>query len=225
MTALEILDNIILSQNVVDDFYSTWNNNIEFRDWILQNIPELEDCEKQQQNNPWHKYNVLGHILHSVEEMNKQTESLDINIRRMLAYVMLFHDIGKPLHHIERIKDGVTIDSFYNHNIGSEKIARRVLPLLNFDQNTIDIICKLVYKHDIFMFIRDFPTNNPHWRTLTPRLIKEEIHDLNSVGEGKTLMKYLIMVGRSDNLAQNEKMTADSLKMLDKMENMLNNLQ
>ena len=35
-------------------------------------MPQVEDCKNQEQNNPWHKYNVLDHILHSVEEMNKQ---------------------------------------------------------------------------------------------------------------------------------------------------------
>ena len=37
-------------------------------------------------------------------------------------------------------------------------------------------------------------------------------------------MKYLIWVGRSDNLAQNEKMTGESLKMLEKFEEMLEKL-
>ena len=34
-------------------------------------------------------------------------------------------------------------------------------------------------------------------------------------------MKYLVMVGRADNMAQNPEMTRDSLHMLDKMDDML----
>ena len=52
-----------------------------------------------------------------------------------------------------------------------------------------------------------------------------EIKDLNEVGNGMVLMKYLVMVGRADNLAQNEKMTGDSLKLLDNIDNMLYYMQ
>ena len=224
MKEIDKLDSILLSDNVYENFYTAWQEDKSFNDYINSVLPEIADCEKQVQRNPWHKYNVLGHILHSVDAMNKQTKDMDPLTRRRLAYTMLLHDIGKPKHHIERMKDGETIDSFFNHNIGSEKVARRALPTLGFDDNETNIICKLVYKHDIFMFIRDFPTTNPHWRTLSPALIKEEIADLNTIANGKELLSQLIMVGRSDNLAQNEKMTAGSLKMLDKMESMLSQL-
>jgi hypothetical protein len=53
----------------------------------------------------------------------------------------------------------------------------------------------------------------------------EEVKKLNKVGNGFELMEYLIMVGRSDNLAQNPNMTADSLKLLDAMNNILISLK
>ena len=49
--------------------------------------------------------------------------------------------------------------------------------------------------------------------------------ELSSVGDGKKLMQYLIMIGRADNKAQNPEMTAKSLKMLDKMEKMTSELE
>ncbi len=219
---LKKLDEIILSNKVVENFYNHYQNNQEFKLWIDKNIPEIDLCEKQQQNNPWHKYNVLGHILHSIEEMNKQTSNMDLNERKLLAYTMLFHDIGKPEKHITREKDGVVIDSFFDHNVASERIAKVCLPKLGFNEEEINIIAKLVYKHDIFMYIKDFKTKNPYWKTLTKELIEEEIKDLNSVGEGVQLMRWLVKVGRADNLAQNEKMTAESLRMLDKIDTILN---
>ena len=85
------LDSILLSSNVVDNFYKEYNG--EFQNWILGILPELEDCKNRNQDTPWHIYSVLDHILHSVEEMNKQTEHLDNNVRRMLAYIMFLHDI------------------------------------------------------------------------------------------------------------------------------------
>ena len=221
MNNMELLDNILLGEDVVNSFYNHWKNNADFKNWIDKILPEVELCENQQQNNPWHKYNVLGHILHSVEAMNFQSKDLPLDSRRLLAYTMFMHDIAKPLHHLTRMKKGELIDSFFNHNIGSEKIARRVLPQLGFDEKHTDVICKLVLKHDIFMFIKPYPTENPNWKVLSPQLIQEEINDLNSVGNGHTLMQYLVMVGRADNLAQNEKMTSESLKLLDMIDNEL----
>ena len=82
---LKLLDDILLSEKVVDKFYFEYKNNLEFKNWLLGILPEIEDCEKQKQNNPWHKYNVLGHILHSVEAMNNQTRGMDTKDRKMLA--------------------------------------------------------------------------------------------------------------------------------------------
>ncbi|MBQ9795835.1 MAG: HD domain-containing protein [Clostridia bacterium] len=222
---LKLINEIILSNNVVERFYNEYNNSQEFRNWLDKEIPEIKLCEAQQQNNPWHKYNVLGHILHSVEEMNKQTFGMDERERRILAYTMLFHDIGKPEKHITREKDGKIIDSFFNHNVASDRIAKEHLPKLGFNKKEVDIITKLVYKHDIFMFIKDKKTKNPHWKVLTEELVKDEIEDLSSVGDGLKLMHWLVMVGRADNLSQNEKMTAEALALLDKFDSIINKFE
>ena len=68
-------------------------------------------------------------------------------------------------------------------------------------------------------------TNNPHHRQLSEKLIAEHIDDLSQFGDGKKLMQYLIKIGRADNKAQNPEMTAQSLKMLDKMEEMTNKME
>ena len=219
---LKIFDEIIMSTQAVDKFYSEYNENSDFKRWIIKEIPELICCENQSQNNPWHKYNVLGHILHSIEEMNKQTIGMLKAERRILAYTMLMHDIGKPATHIVRNKDGKMIDSFFNHNIKSEEIAKHILSNFNFTKEEIEIIAKLVYKHDIFMFIKEYPTKNPYWKQISHKLLSEEIADLSEVGDGEKLMRWLVMVGRSDSLAQNEKMTGEALALLDKFDIMLN---
>ena len=214
----EVLTNILLSENVTQNFYSEFNHNLEFKNWLNKILPEVELCEKQKQNNPWHLYNVLGHILKSVEEINKQTKHLSFDIRKMLSYVMLLHDIGKPATYIVREKNGKLIDSFFYHNLESEKIAGRVLNQFDFDKNEILIMQKLINKHDVFMFIKDFKTNNPHWRTLSDKVVLDEINDLNQVGNGFELIQYLIYVGRADSRAQNPKLAGESLRMLDKFE-------
>ena len=218
------LDNVLPSDSVVEDFYAEYNGDDDFNRKLNEVLPEVEMCERQKQNNPWHKFNVLGHILHSVEEMNKLSKGLDVRMRRMLAYVMFFHDIGKPAKHLVRKKDGRRIDSFFNHNIESAKIAREVLPMFKFSNKEVMIMDKLVYKHDIFMFITDIKTENPHHRFLTKELIQKEIDELSSVGDGVELMRYLIMIGRADNLAQNENMTGESLARLDKFDKLLDEI-
>ena len=120
MQNIDILDNILLSDKVVERFQSVFETNVEFKLWLDKVLPEIRLCAKQDQNNPWHKYNVLDHILYSVEEMNKQTLNMPEKERRMLAYTMLMHDIGKPAKHIRREKNGEIIDSFFNGNIKSE---------------------------------------------------------------------------------------------------------
>lgn len=221
---IDLLDSAVLSSSAVEDFYALYNGNTEFRIWLDRFIPEVKKCEEQKQNNPWHKYNVLGHILHSVEEMNAVTGDLPDEDRRMLAYTMFFHDIGKPDTHIVREKDGEMIDSFFNHNIRGCEIIEPILPELGFSEKDAAIITKLVDKHDIFMFITEHKTSNPYKKMLTPSVIREEIADLNSVGDGNKLLRYLVMVGRSDNRAQNEKMTGQSLRLLDRFDDMLDDM-
>lgn len=222
---VDVLDNILLSDDVVNTFFENYKQS-EFKNWLLSLLPEIEDCEKQQQDNPWHIYDCLNHILHSVSNMNEQTKSLPLNIRRMLAYIMFYHDIGKPACHIRRYGKmyGREVDSFFGHNLKSEEIAKRTLDKFNFDDKEIKIMLKMINKHDIFMFIRLNNDGNEHHRVLTNDLLTEEINDLNSVGDGKTLLRYLIMVGRSDNRAQNPERTKPSLHMLDCMDAMLDKM-
>ena len=218
------LTKVLLNDCVSEEFYKIYGVDKSFTSWLDRFIPEIKDCLNQQQNNPWHKYNVLDHILHSCEEMNKMTKGLDKSVRTRLVYTMFLHDIGKPATHIVRNKDGKLIDSFFNHNVESCKVASRVLNELGIENKEIDIILKLIYKHDIFMFIRDGDVTNPYHRQLTKDLVKDEIKDLQGVGDGWELLRELVMVGRADNLAQNEKMTASSLKLLDKFDDILDEI-
>ena len=224
MDYIEKLDNILLSYKAAADFFQAYEKK-GFKSWINKLCPEIDKCVNQQQIHPYHIYDVMTHLLVSVEAMNSQTLGMDLNIRRMLAYVMFLHDIGKPECHRRTMKDGQVRDSFQGHQVVSARIASKILPKLNFTDSEVKIMTELIYKHDIFMFIKLFKTNNPYWRQLSPDVIKSEISELNEVGDGMTLMKYLIMIGRSDKLAQNPEMTADSTKLLNRMEKMLKDIE
>jgi len=219
------LDDVLLSDNVVEEFYKNYKD-AEFRKWILGVLPEVEDCRNTKQDNPWHIYNCLDHILHSVENINKQSLHLDAETRKCLAYVMFLHDIGKPKCKLRRYSKlyRKEVDSFFNHNIASRDIADRVLPQFGFDSKQQEMIKLLIEEHDIFMFITLNPDGNKFHKVLTPQLVDEYVNKYNQVGNGGELLSQLIMVGRSDNLAQNPKMTAGSLELLDKMQEMLSDV-
>jgi len=221
-----LLDRILLSENVVSEFNHNYNN-LAFKNWLLEILPNVEKCRTLEQNNPWHIYNCLEHILHSVEAINKQTVGLPDNERRLLAYTMFLHDIGKP--DVAQRKFSKLykreISTFYSHNLQGVKIAKGVLRKFGFNEKEEKIILALIEKHDIFMFITLEDDGNKFHKVLTTDLIKNEIEDLNKVGNGELLMEYLLMIGRSDNLAQNPEMTANSFKLLDIMKEMLNEIK
>lgn len=221
---VEILDKILLSENVVENFYYAYKD-VDFRTWLTKVLPEIEFCKNENQDNPWHIYNILDHILHSVEEMNKQTIGMDKNIRRMLAYTMLLHDIGKPETKIRRYSKLYKreVDSFFNHNKASKKIADRVLADFDFCNQEINIIKTLIEDHDIFMFITLKEDGNKYHNLLTKKYFSNLVYKLNETYNGEKLMDYLIKVGKADNKAQNPEMTENSLILLNKMEEYLKN--
>lgn len=219
---IELLDKILLSDNVKDEFYKNYNNK-EFKTWLLSILPEIEDCKNQKQDNPWHIYNCLDHILHSVESINRLDKDYDSVTRRELAYTMFLHDIGKPKCYIRRYSKlyGREVDSFFNHNLESEKIARRVLPQFNFNEKEQQVISLLIKNHDIFMFIKLSNDGNKYHKLLTTVLLENYIKEFSVAGDGREIMEYLLMVGRADSSAQNPKMTKGSFKLLDTMGEML----
>ena len=223
----QLLTEILLNDDVVNSFYNNYNTNTKFRTWLTSILPEIEDCKKLKQDNPWHIYNCLDHILHSVEEINKLSTHLNDNARKILAYTMFLHDIGKPACHIRRYSKlyKKEIDSFFNHNKASVDVAKRVLPAWGFNNNEQQIIQKLVFEHDVFMFITLEDDHNPYHHVLTYDYLNSLIKNLNQTHDGITMIKWLTLVGKADNLAQNPQLTGPSLLTIDKMQNMINSLE
>ena len=223
MEHLKQFNKILLSNSFVDDFCKLYYSNPEFKAWLLEILPEVQDCEFQQQDNPWHIYGCLEHILHSVENINNQTKHLDSKTRQMLAFVMFLHDIGKPACHIRRYAQnyGREVDSFFDHNKKSAEIAHRVLGQFGYTGKQAQVMEKLVLNHDIFMFIRLTETNSPFRKKLNDEVFENELKDLESVGDSKELMQYLLYIGRADSGAQNPELTKGSFEVLDAMQNML----
>ena len=102
---------------------------------ITEIIPDLSPTIGFDQNNPHHCYDVLNHILYSVENARK-----DVCIR----LIMLFHDIAKP----ECYSEADGIGHTYGHpQIGSD-MAKKILLRLKYDNNTIETVTQLILHHD-----------------------------------------------------------------------------
>lgn len=220
---VEILDKILLGQNAASDFYKNYNG--KFKAWLLGIMPEIEDCKDLKQDNPWHIYNCLDHILHSVDEMARLAVDCPTRVRRMLAYVMLLHDVGKPQCRSRRFSKlyGREVDSFFSHNIASVRIASRVLPAFGFDSQSIKIMLALIQNHDVFMTVSLRENAKPHHKILTDTVLDGLISSLAKEAgiDGLTAMQYLLWVGQADNLAQNPIMTPAPLHLLEVMGEML----
>lgn len=100
-------------------------------------IPGFKEMKDFNQNNPWHKYDLLEHTINSVYNIEP-----NINLR----LTMLLHDIGKTK---TKTTDENGISHFYNHQLVSFDIATNVLNNLKVDNKLKDEVLTLIRLHDI----------------------------------------------------------------------------
>lgn len=124
-----MLEKILLSDNVIESI----NNNL---DKLINLFPEIKDMIGFDHKNKHHYLDVWEHTLKALSYSNKNF---------IVRLTLLLHDIGKPYSYQE---DG-DIRHFKNHNIISEKIARKRLNELGYEKSFVDKICYLVLNHDI----------------------------------------------------------------------------
>lgn len=108
-------------------------------------LPEFDLCMKTEQKNPHHCYSVGIHILEAMKAVRED---------KALRLALLFHDMGKPF--------CLTVDEegiyhFHGHPGISEEIAEKILRRLKFDNDTTDMVKKLVRYHD--RYIEPVPRN------------------------------------------------------------------
>lgn len=99
-------------------------------------MPEFDKAMETEQNHPHHMYSVGEHILHSIDNIEKE---------KVLRLAMLFHDIAKPVV-LTVGDDGIT--HFYGHPDVSAEMAKKIMDRLKFDNATMDKVCRLAKYHD-----------------------------------------------------------------------------
>lgn len=107
----------------------------EYREVIGVIIPELKPCFDCGQNNPWHIYNVYGHIIHAVDSAPKD---------KIIRLAMLLHDIGKP---DVKTTDEKGIDHFKMHAVVGAEKAKTILKRFKASNDIYDKVTTLICYH------------------------------------------------------------------------------
>lgn len=155
----------------------------EYEDVIFFILPELKPMKNCVQNHKRHIYDVWGHTVAAVENIDPLPE---------LRFAMLFHDSGKPKC---KSTDANGTDHFYSHGKESTKIAYEILTKLKTSTKFKNCVCNLVEYHD-FM---------PH--KISKKNFKKYIGKL-----GIDTVKQLFAVREADVKAQNPIFHTESLE-------------
>ncbi len=153
-----------------------------------QVLPEFDLCMETPQRHKHHCYNVGEHILHSM---------LGVQPDKVLRLGMLFHDIGKP-QTLTVDPDGTTHNK--KHPFEGEKITRKAMRRLKFDNDTIDQVTKLVLYHDY-----DIAPTQAGVRRAMNRM-------------GENIFAMIFTVRRADISAQSDYMREEKLAKVDYIE-------
>lgn len=160
-------------------------------------LPEFDRMMKTEQHNRHHIYTVGMHTMKSVELAGfgeEEKESIFLEKEKLiLRWAMLLHDVAKPLTKSTG-EDGQ--DHFYGHPEKSAELARQILKRLKFDNETLDMVYRLVKWHD-YSF------------TLKPSAMRKAV---NKIGDDS--IDLLLEVKRADILAQNPETWEEKLKYL-----------
>lgn len=181
-------------------------------------LPELDAMMACPQETPHHIYNVGEHSLKSVGYVNsffspnalqaikalpeetrkwigREAEQLDSKkYRIILAMTMLLHDVGKPE---ARQLDEEGIVHFHGHPEAGAQKARKILRRLTFDNDTVELVCRLIRWHD-YRFQDDI------------RSMRRAVSKI-----GRDIMELLFLVQYGDILAQNPAMLEEKCRRID----------
>ncbi len=147
-----------------------------------QVLPEFDLCMETPQRHKHHCYDVGEHILHSM---------LGVEPDKVLRLAMLFHDIGKP-QTLTVDADGTTHNK--KHPLEGEKITRKVMRRLKFDNDTTEKVTKLVLYHDY-----DIAPTEAGVRRAVNRI-------------GEDIFAMIFVVRRADIAAQSDYMREEKLQ-------------
>lgn len=151
-------------------------------------LPEFDRAMETGQSHPHHCYGVGEHILASLGHVEAD---------KVLRLAMLFHDIGKP--------EVMTIDPygtthFRGHGPVGAEMAGEIMRRLRFDNDTVNMVCRLVYYHD-------------YGSSLEPdkAVVRRAVNKI-----GQDAFPLLLQVKRADIMAQSDYLRQEKLERLER---------
>lgn len=144
-------------------------------------LPEFDAMMNTEQNNSHHLYSVGIHTIKAVEQAGTHTAGYNQKEMQILRWTMLLHDVEKP-NCKTTDNEG---DHFYGHPEKGAQTAKKILRRLKFDNETIDLVVRLIKWHD-YKF------------TLTPQSMRKAVNKI-----GIDIMDLLFEVKQADTFAQN----------------------
>lgn len=181
-------------------------------------LPELDAAMQTEQKNPHHIYTVGEHSICGIELMNcffgitsdkkiydkipenvletaKQLAAkMDKKQQTVLCMTMLLHDIAKPA---VMTVDEKGIGHFIGHPAQSEKMAKKIMRRLTFDNDSILKACRLIRFHDYRMEDKS-------------RAFRRAVSKI-----GADIMDMLFLVEYADVLAQSDMQRDEKLAKID----------
>ena len=151
-------------------------------------LPEFDRMMDQVQNGSHHIFSVGEHTLQTMRSIRPD---------RLLRFVMLFHDMGKPVRAV-RTPDGIY--HFRGHAADSAVIARQITDRLRFDRATADRCVRLVSVHSLYP-------------EATPEGVRR-----GAAQTGPDIFGLFLEVKRADIMGQNPAVQGPKLKWLAKVE-------
>ncbi len=158
-----------------------------YQEILLEVVPELRPCVGFDQRSPWHCYDVLDHILRSVDAAPPE-----LTVR----LTMLLHDAGKPA---AASVDEAGVGHFYGHQKISAELAEAALRRLRCPNRLLRDVTALVLHHDAQVE----PTERSVRRLLN-RMGVEQARRLLAVKRADTLAQSEQARARLETLAQCE---------------------
>lgn len=165
-------------------------------------LPEFDQMILTEQENHHHIYSVGIHCLEALSyfvdqyplEVDNRDEIFTKKEQLVIRWTLLLHDVGKPK--TKTIgKDGE--GHFYGHAALGASMAKEILKRLRFDNETIDLVYKLIYYHDY-----RYQADATHMRKA-----------MNKIGAEN--MELLFTVQMADVMAQNPSYQKEKLEKLE----------
>lgn len=142
---------------------------------LFELVPDLKPCKGFDQNTKWHVYDVYGHIMHVVDNVENDL---------VLRVAALFHDVGKPPCYYE---DSKGTGHFKGHWVVSEQMFDSFAKKHHLNEEFCNEVKEIILFHDIRV----------------PEMSEESIRNI-SEALGPEKIKRLYQFKRADLKAMNK---------------------